>query len=303
MKAKDPSIQIGVDLVVPDNNVSSRTMPWDATVLANAQFDFVEVHWYGASTSAGALSDAALLTAGDSFFISSLTQLRSELATAGKPNVPIYVGEWGIPGPNAGSAQSITIVGAIYTALALGEMTKGGIGMAGVWEGFDSYCAPAPAGDYSWQSWFTSSLFEAQVGGTDPGCPSVVLPAVGTAFARAQAIKVVQQAFTPGDAIFTPTVSSSLATVKAYGARRSSGYGLLLVNIDQNNAATTAITIGNDTRAFTASSLLYGKAQYDESRNGNWAAPIAQSFGKVAGSFSLVLPPWSITAITLAATQ
>jgi len=42
MKAKDPSILIGVDLVVPDNAASSRTMPWDATVLANAEFDFVE---------------------------------------------------------------------------------------------------------------------------------------------------------------------------------------------------------------------------------------------------------------------
>jgi hypothetical protein len=125
---------------------------------------------------------------------------------------------------------------------------------------------------------------------------------VGTAFPRAQAIKVVQQAFNAGDTIFTPTVSSSLAKVKAYGARRSSGYGLLLVNIDQDNAATTAITIGNDTRAFTASSLLYGKAQYDESRNGAWVAPSAQAFGKVVGSFSVVLPPWSITAITLAAT-
>jgi hypothetical protein len=64
MKAMDPSIQIGVDLVVPDNNASRRTMPWDSTVLANAKFDFVEVHWYGASPPNVAITDSALLSSG-----------------------------------------------------------------------------------------------------------------------------------------------------------------------------------------------------------------------------------------------
>jgi hypothetical protein len=300
MKAKDPSIQIGVDLVVPENNASSRAMPWDSTVLANAQFDFVEVHWYGASPPNVAISDSALLTSGDLYFTPALLQLQSELAAAGKANTPIYVGEWGIPGPNGGSPQSITIVGALYTALVLGELAKGGIGMAGVWEGFDSGpCESSPPGDYSLQSWFTSSLFEAIAGGTNPACPSVAQPPLGTAFPRANAIKVVQQAFSVGDTVFTPAVSSSLTTVKAYGARRSSGYGLLLVNVDESNAATTAVTIANDARTFTASSLVYGKAQYDNSQNNVWTVPVSQSLGQVAGSFSITLPQWSVTAITL----
>lgn len=299
MKAKDPSIQIGVDLVVPDNNASSRTVPWDSTVLADAQFDFVEVHWYGASPPNVAISDSALLTSGDSYFTSALAQLQSELAAAGKSNIPIYVGEWGIPGPNGGSPQSNTVVGALYTALALGELTKGGIDMAGAWEGFDSYCAPAPPGDYSWQSWFTSSLFEAIAGGANPACPSIAQPPLGTAFPRANAIHVVQQAFNTGDTVFAPRVSSSLATLKAYGARRGNGYGLLLVNIDQNNAVTTAVGIVNDARTFTATSLVYGKAQYDNSQNNVWTAPLSQSLGTVTGSFSITLPQWSVTAITL----
>ena len=300
MKAKDPSIQIGVDLVVPDNNVSSRTVPWDSTVLANAKFDFVEVHWYGASPANVAISDSALLTSGVSYFTSALEQLQSELAAVGKPNTPIYVGEWGVPGPNGGSPQSVTIVGALYTALVLGELTNGGIGMAGVWMGFDSGpCVPSPSGDYSWQSWYTSSLFEAIIGGTNPACPSVLQPPFGTAFPRANAIQVVQQAFNPGDTVFTPTVSSSLPTVKGYAARRSGGYGLLLVNVDQNNPVTTAVAIMNDTRTYTASSLVYGKTQYDNSQNNVWTTPVSQSLGQVSGSFSVTLPQWSITAITL----
>lgn len=301
MKAKDSSIQIGVDLVVPDNNVSSRAIPWDSTVLANAKFDFVEVHWYGASPPNVAISDSALLTSSDSYFTPALTQLQSELASAGKANIPIYVGEWGIPGPNGGSPQSVTIVGALYTAFVLGELTKGGIGMAGNWEGFNSYCAPAPPGDYSWQSWFTSSVFEAIAGGADSDCPSATLPPLGTPLPRASAMRVVQQAFAAGDTVFTPALSSSLATLKAYGARRSRGYGLLLINLDQNNAITTAVTIMNDSRTFAASSLLYGKAQYDNSQNNVWSAPVSQSLGTVAGPFSIMLPQWSITAVTLSA--
>lgn len=92
MKAKDPSIQVGIDLVVPDNNASSRTAPWESTVLANAPFDFVEVHWYGANPPNFAISDSALLTSGVSYFSSALTQLQSELAAAGQANTPIYVG-------------------------------------------------------------------------------------------------------------------------------------------------------------------------------------------------------------------
>ncbi len=302
MKAKDSSIQIGVDLVVPDNNVSSRTVPWDSTVLANAQFDFVEVHWYGASPPNVAINDSDLLTSGVSYFASSLVQLQSELAAVGKANTPIYVGEWGIPGPNGGSPQSISIVGALYTALVLGELTKGGIGMAGVWEGFDSGpCEPSPPGDYSWQTWFTSSLFEAIQGGTNPACPSVVQPPFGTPFPRANAIQVVQAAFKAGDTVFAPTVNALPEAVKAYGTRRGSGYGMLLINTDENATVVTTVSIANDVRIFNASSLVYGKAQYDESQNNVWTSPVPQSLGQVTGSFYVVLPQWSITSITLSA--
>jgi len=299
MKAKDPSIQIGVDLVVPDNNVSARTTPWD---LANANFDFVEVHWYGASPANVAVSDLNLLASGDSYFVPAIAQLKSELLAVGKSNIPIFVGEWGVPGPNDGSPQDVTIVGALYTALALGEMTKGGMGMAGIWTGFDSGpCNSSPSGNYSWQSWFTPSLFEAIAGGTNPACPSIVQPPYGTAFPRANAVQVVEAAFNAGDAVLAPVLSSALKTVKAYGTRRSSGYGLLLVNTDQNNAVTTTVGTANDSRRFAASSLVYGKAQYDSSQNNVWSPPVFQSLGTVTGSFAITLPQWSVTAITLSA--
>jgi len=304
MKAKDPTIQIGVDLVVPDNNASSRTMPWDSTVLANAQFDFVEVHWYGATAPDVAISDATLLTAGVTYFTSAIQQLQSELTAAGKANTPIYVGEWGIPGANGGSQQDITIVGALYTALALGEMTKAGIRMAGVWEGFDSgpcVSTQPVAGIDSAQSWYTPSLFEAIAGGTNPACPSKTQPPIGTAFPRATAINMVQQAFHAGDTVFAPAVTASLSSVIAYVTRRDSGYGLLLVNTDKSNVITTAIVIANDSRTFSATSLVYDQGIYENSIDNNWVAPMSEPLGTFSGSFSLQLSPLSITAITLSA--
>jgi hypothetical protein len=300
MKAKDPTIQIGIDLAAPDNNSTSRSMSWDSTVLANAKFDFVEVHWYGASPPNVAISDTTLLAAPvffSSYFERAIGQLDNELMLAGKTNTPIYVGEWGIPGPNGGSPQDITWVGALYTALALGQMASHGIAMAGVWEGFDSgpcVLSQPISGILTLQNWYTPSLFEAIAGGTNPACPSIVLPPIGTAFPRAIAINMVQQVFQAGDVV-------TAANGTWYGTRRSSGYGLLLVNTSPDSVAT-AVVITNDNRKFSASSLVYGEAQYDSSQSNNWAGPVSQSLGVVSGSFSLQLPGHSISAVSLSTT-
>ena len=194
------------------------------------------------------------------------------------------------------------MAGALYTALALGEMTKGGIRMAGVWEGFDSGPCVSTSSNPP-ENWYTPSLFEAIAGGTNPACPSIVQPPIGTAFPRASAINVVQHAFNAGDTVFAPSVSAtdSLSAVRVYGARRGSGYGLLLVNTGSEWVAT-AVILGNDSRKFTAISLSYGWAQYISSVNNDWPGPVSQSLGTVSGSFMLQVSPSSITAITLSAT-
>jgi hypothetical protein len=112
-------------------------------------------------------------------------------------------------------------------------------------------------------------------------------------------IRVVQQVFHAGDTVFAPTLDPSLSTVKGYGARRGNGYGVLLINLDQSTAITTTFGITNDARTFTASIMVYGKAQYDNSQNNVWSPPTTQSLGSVNGSFAITLAPWSITAITL----
>lgn len=298
MKAKDPTIQIGVDLAVPENAASSRTAPWDSTVLSQAKYDFVEVHWYPNIPPNADVPDSTLIAQSVSYTESALATLKSELATAGKPNTPIYVGEWGIPGTGP---QNTSITGALSSAIMLGEFLKGGVAMSSVWMAFDSGpCSAVPSGHYTQQAWQTPSLFEAIAGGVNPACPSDAQPPVGTPFPRANAMQVVQQAFTASDTIFSPAVTG-LPTVLAYGARRSSGYGVLLINTDENNTVTTDLKIANDTRSFSAKSTVYDKALYDASSANVWSAPATQSLGTVQNTMSVTLPPWSITALTLSA--
>lgn len=298
MKAKDPTIQIGVDLAVPENAASSRTAPWDSTVLSQAKYDFVEVHWYPNIPPNADVPDNTLIAQSVTYTENALATLKSELAAAGKPNTPVYVGEWGIPGDGA---QNTSITGALSSAIMLGEFLKGGVAMSSVWMAFDSgACSAVPSGYYTQQAWQTPSLFEAIQGGVNPACPSDAQPPVGTPFPRADAMQVVQQAFNAGDTVFSPAVTS-LPTVLAYGARRSSGYGVLLINTDENAAVTTTLRIANDARSFTATSMVYDKALYDASATNVWNAPVTQSLGTVQGSMAVTLPPWSITALTLSA--
>jgi hypothetical protein len=98
---------------------------------------------------------------------------------------------------------------------------------------------------------------------------------------------------------FAPYLDS-LSTVKAY-AGEGAVARLLLVNLDENKDVNATVQIVNDSRNFVVNSLVYGKAQYDDSQNNVWSPPMSQSLGVASGSFAIDLPPWSITAITLSA--
>ena len=110
----------------------------------------------------------------------------------------------------------------------------------------------------------------------------------------------MRQAFNVGDDVIAPALTS-LSTIRAYAGRRASGYGLLLVNLHENADLSASVQIVNDSRRFVVSSLVYGKAQYDESQNNVWSQPMSQSLGVVSSSFAIDLPAWSVTAISLSA--
>jgi hypothetical protein len=121
----------------------------------------------------------------------------------------------------------------------------------------------------------------------------------GTLMPTGIAIELTSKAFQSNDQVIVPSVNSNLPTIKAYASKRSSGYGILLVNTDQTNPVTTTLGIANGALTFTATTLLYGKAQYDQSQTGVWVGPVSAPLGTVNNPFSVTLPPWSMTIVQL----
>ena len=87
MKAANPNALVGV---VVDGGY---TATWDPIVLSQAPYDFVEYHFY--AQIAGHENDAFLVAQAAEQLTAEINKIRTELATAGHPNTPIYLGEMG----------------------------------------------------------------------------------------------------------------------------------------------------------------------------------------------------------------
>jgi sugar lactone lactonase YvrE len=107
IKAADPNVLVGVS-VNPGNEPE-----WDPTVLADAKYDFVEFHFY--PQNPGSEKDTALVQQDAQELTSYLNTIKSELAAAGHPNTPIYVGEAGSVSYNPGK-QANSITQALFAA-------------------------------------------------------------------------------------------------------------------------------------------------------------------------------------------
>ena len=96
------------------------------------------------------------------------------------------------------------------------------------------------------------------------------------------------------------SVPASLNSIRAYAATQGSGYALLLFNLDQANGVSMPIGLSAAARStFIATATVYGKAQYDDSKNGVWSAPQTQNLGTLTMPAQLTLPPWSMTLLVL----
>lgn len=294
MKAADPSAQVGV-VVSGDYDPS-----WDATVLKNAKYDFVEFHYY--AQTPGQESDSWLLDSGPQDLATQLQNLRASMSANGAaPTVPIYVGEINSVYANPGK-QTVSVVNALWASMAIAEMMKQGIPMATWWTAFGG-CDVGnndSASLYGWQDFGTYTLFSDGIP-TPWECPSISenIP-FGTPFPSARAYQLMAQFAPAGSHTAATSVPASLNLVRAYAAQTPAGYSLLLLNLDPNAATSVTLALSGAARSsFAATSLLYGKAQYDDSKSGTWTAPVQQSLGTIAFPYALTLPPYSMTVITL----
>jgi hypothetical protein len=289
MKAKDPSISVGIDVA------GGYSPSWDQYVLAHAKFDFVEDHYY--AQAPGSENDAYLLDQAPQALAQELQNVRSEMDAAGVPaSVPIYLGEFGSVYANPGK-QSVSIVGGLFTGEAVAQVLQLGLPMSTVWLAFGGCNTGNNSPSlYGWQDFGTYTIFSD--GLPENGCGQPI--SFGTDFPSARAYQLISHFAVSGGKMLGTTVGPTGSSIRAYAATQGSGYALLLFDLSETSPASATISLTNATRtSFNATSFAYDKTLYDKSKNGVWAGLRRSSLGTVGTTFSLTLTPWSMTVVVL----
>jgi len=298
IKAADASAQVGV---VVD---ADRSSGWDKTVLANAKgaYDFVEYHFY--PQAPGSESDTYLVHQAAQDLTTNLNYLKSELATSGVPNTPIYVGEMGSVYSTPGK-QSWSITQGLFAGQTLGEMMNSGVARATWWIGFgncDENAQGGAAGNmssslYGWQSFGAYNVFSD--GPADGPC-GVGSGPLGTMSPTARAFQLFSHVAVTGESVLSVNVGG-LPDIRAYAATHSGGTALVLFNLNQTVSEPVTITLSNQSASTGVTIMTYDKAIYDQANSTNpvWAAPATTDLGAKALPLTLTLTPWSMNVVTI----
>ena len=310
MKAQDSTIMVGVDMDFGNQVFNVSTDDWDQIVLAQAKYDFVEMHYYPESGAVTAAADMQLLTTSSNQLAANFAMANAMLALNNHPGIPIYLGEFDrTSGGSSGSPghESTSVVDALFTAVVLGEATKAGVPMITSWTSVDR-CSPdslnsAVSSAYGWQNFGSWGLFaNGEAGFTAgsvnyPSCPSQGIPAY-TVFPKGRVYQLLSQYILPGEHVIASASTDS--SIRVYAATNKGGYALLLINTDETSTHDLPVTITNaGGSSYSAITLTYGKAQYDLSQSGTWAGAVSGNLGTVGTNFTVSLPPWSVTLVQL----
>lgn len=294
VKKADPNAQLGVVVDLPSDHA------WNDVVLKNAQpFDFVELHYYPEYKID---NDKALLGPDIDKFVQYLQALRSQMTAAGVPKtVPIYLGEYNNDSALEGK-QSVSIVNGLFLGQMLGTLMNAGVPMATWWLAYGS-CDEK--GDYSkklygWQHFGSEALFSDGLPDVYEGCSDTPKIPGGTPFPTARVMALLSSAIPAGSGVRTTTVPQSIkGSVRAYGFAASGGYAMAFFNNTLKAIAIDATVKNAGKSKFSATLAVYGKAQYDKSKNNQWVGPVTHNLGNVGTTIPLTLPPYSVSALLL----
>jgi len=287
VKGASPSTLVGVS-VNPGN-----TPAWDPIVLGTADYDFVEYHSY--PEAPGQESDTFLVQQAPQELTTEINTIKSELATAGKPNTPIYLGEIGGPYSNPGK-QSWSITQGLYAGQVLGEMMNDGVSRLTWWIGFGN-CNGQAGNDsssvYGWQNFGAYNVFSD--GTQDPSCSGA--GTFGTMSPTARAFQLFSQVAINGQTALNTSVTGDTTDVRAYAATNPAGTALVLFNDNETASQSVVVTLSGKTTTSGVIVTTYDKALYDQSQNGTWAAPTTTTMGSQALPMTLTLTPWSMNVV------
>ena len=301
MKAEDPSIHVGVPVSPGASDPSGKN--WDAYVLGHAKFDYVDWHYY--AQRPGKENDAYLTQTAPRDFAALLGKIKTELAAAGKPDAPIDVGEIGSVYDQPGK-QTASITQALFAGQIIGEMIDGGVARAEWWiaNGGCGMKGNMSADLYGWQDFggyaiFSDDLPTPVYGGCSTSADTIAL---GTLLPTARVYQMLARSgfATDGEHAIGISVPPNMPLVRAYAATHGAGYALALFNLDPDKAVDVAVAIDGVGKAATFTSSVYGRAEYDASRDGQWTGPVTRGKAAWAASQTVHLPPYSMTVDVIA---
>jgi hypothetical protein len=286
-KASSTPIDVCVD-VDPD------TPGWDATVLAKAKYDCVELHFYPQGTKS---NDAFLIEQAPVKIDKYLRTLKSELKTAGHPSTPIYVGEigstYGTPGK-----QTMSITQALFAGQVIGQLLQDGVARASWWLGYGNCLSKSGGGDfgssvYGWQDFGGYMIFSD--GTVYDGCSKTDVPR-GTVLPTGRAFEVASNFVRAGEHMLAVKVASA-PDVRAFASTYDGGYALLLFNLNQGSSIKIPVSISGVSSGSGGTTVLYDKALYDASKTNVWKKPVTATLPSWKNGFTVTLPAWSMMAI------
>jgi hypothetical protein len=296
VKAADPNVELGV--------VGDFAMPgakhWNDIVFRRAApFDFVEIHYY---PEYNVDNDDFLLGPAIDRFANDLAAVRAQMTAAGlSERMPIYLGEFNNDAGNEGK-QSVSIVNGLYLGQMLGVLMNAGVPMATWWLAFGS-CDEN--GDYAkslygWQHFGSEALFSDGLPNPYDSCPTTPRIPGGTPFPTARVMALFHATVPPGASVRSVTEPSSLGdAIRAYGFREGDGYAFVFFNNTLSGLNVAAIIRNAARRSFAATLWIYGKAQYDLSKDNRWVGAAEQHLGSVGARVPLTLAPYSMTVLLL----
>jgi hypothetical protein len=297
MKSQDSTISIGIPVA---GGVYSWLTDWTLPAMQSAKYDAAVYHDYpirdpitdGQSLYPERRASNVGRTRG------GLLALQTELLNVNKSPEAIWITEWNANvNGNQWSLQSMGAVMPMVATTMLAEYMQAGVQYA-TWygQGMSDDCSlynydKNGDGTYNW--WHCGGSFLTYTGPLGP--ETVVGLKAGDITPTARAFQILSESgfVTEGEhmlRVFTDLQNAPW--ISAYAATHGTSYELILINRDRDNAHTVPIQLAGQTGGQLVQQWTYGRAQYDQTRTGNWS--VAPVTSKPNSGLNAVLPPWSV---------
>ena len=308
MKRQDQSILIGIPVA---DGVYSWLANWTLPAMQSAKYDAVIYHNYPMSDP---ITDGQTLypervashvgrTRG------SLLALQTELLNVNKSPDAIWITEWNADvAGDRWSRQTMGAVMPMFATTLLAEYMQAGVQYA-TWyaEGMNNVCLQYnydANGDTAYNWWDgCGGGFLVYTGPLATPGETIVGLKPGDITPTARAFQILSESgfVTEGEHMLRVVTDLENAPwLAAYAATQGQSYELILINRDRDNAHTVPIQVAGQVTSHIVKQWTYGRAQYDQTKAGNWSvAPSISTPSSPNSQLSGSLPPWSVNVFLI----